>query len=79
MLPGSVVPLPVDAEQWQIVHAHLPAGLHARPGSHLRLVVAIDQVVQVEALAVVPLADALPAVPGVPWNHEPTARRAAPP
>ncbi|HMJ14755.1 MAG TPA: sulfatase-like hydrolase/transferase [Polyangiaceae bacterium] len=49
------------------VHAVLPATLGARPRRALELVLFADRNVEVEAVAVVPLADELPPPPREPW------------
>ena len=46
----------------------LPASMGARPGRAMRLVVFADHQVEVEALALVPLADELPPPAPKPWT-----------
>jgi hypothetical protein len=50
------------------VHAELPESIGALPGHSVRLVVFADREVEIEALALVPLADELPPPEPVPWQ-----------
>lgn len=59
-----VVPV---GEGSQEVHARLPDSLGAAPGRSIHLVVYAERELEVEALALVPLADELPPPPPQPW------------
>lgn len=59
--------LPVTDEAVE-VHAPLPPALGARPGRAVQLVVFADRHVELEAVALVPLADELPPPPPKPWK-----------
>jgi arylsulfatase A-like enzyme len=52
------------------IHARLPDELGARPGRPLELVVFADRDVELEAIALVPLADELPPPPPGPWQPD---------
>jgi hypothetical protein len=64
------------SEQPVEVHAVVPAELGAKPGQAVQLVVFADHNVDVEAIALVPLADELPPPPPEPWR--PVPPRSAP-
>ena len=66
--PTLRVALEVAPGPTREVHAVLPPELGAQPGRPLTLVVFADEHVAVESLAVVPLADELPAPAPKPWK-----------
>jgi arylsulfatase A-like enzyme len=66
---GLRLTVPVS-EQPVEIHAPLPAELGAKPGQPLELVVFADRHVELEAIALVPLADELPPPPPGPWQPE---------
>src|SRR6185295_8482796 len=56
------------------VHGELPESLGARPGRPVEIVVVSDRYVEVDAVALLPLANELPPPPPEPWK--PAAGRA---
>lgn len=59
-------------DEWREFAVTLPPWVQARPGRPLQLVVWGDRHVEVDALALVPLADELPPPPPEPWKAQPT-------
>ena len=51
-----------------VVYGELPKSVGARPGLRGRFVVFADSTVQLDAIALVPLADELPPPPPKPWK-----------
>ena len=65
--PAKSVTLEVSPGDWRETYAALPVQAGAAPGRPLHLVVIPDRDAQVEAFAVVPLADEIPPPPPEPW------------
>jgi hypothetical protein len=59
------------------IHVTLPPAVGARPGRSLQVVVVTDRNVELDALALIPLADELPPPPPKPWS--PTAENSGSP
>jgi hypothetical protein len=62
--------IPQGAEP-TVVYGELPKSVGARPGLRAKYVIFADSTVELDAIALVPLADELPPPPPKPWEAAP--------